>query len=197
MKSCLEGAFSSRACTLCRGNCTVHAFTASGNPSVPGATPQPHSAWVRDFSLEPKWHTPRSGPALCLYLHLKENISAKWHKKLCLFRDSHCCWNHATDSSNIKGAGSELRSWAYNGGYFCFCGGKLVIGNYSFITQVSAGYLGEREGRFPDSCPLVSEGQSQGNDKSQSEWVDCIKNAQYILDYRGKNGGGCRQHVMA
>lgn len=65
-----------------------------------------------------------------------------------------------------------------------------MIGNYSFITQVSAGYLGEREGRFPDSCPLVSEGQSQGNDKSQSEWVDCIKNAQYILDYRGKNGGG-------
>lgn len=58
----------------------MHAFTASGNPSVPGATLQPHSARVSDFSLEPKWHTPRSGPALCLYLHLKENISAKWHK---------------------------------------------------------------------------------------------------------------------
>lgn len=50
---------------------------------------------------------------------------------------------------------------------FGFCGGKLVTSNYSFITQTSAGYLGEREGRFPDSCPLVSGGKSQVNNKSQ------------------------------
>lgn len=42
-----------------------------------------------------------------------------------------------------------------------------MTGNYSFITQISLRYLGEREGRFPDSCPLVSEGKSKVNNKSQ------------------------------
>lgn len=41
-----------------------------------------------------------------------------------------------------------------------------MTSNYSFITQISAGYLGEREGRFPDSCPLPSEGKSQVDNQS-------------------------------
>ena len=43
----------------------------------------------------------------------------------------------------------------------------MVTSNDSFITQISAGYLGEREGRFPASCPLGSEGKSQVNNQSQ------------------------------